>query len=84
MQVDAWSSVLMMNPGRHVFNAYAVLQCGSNFSKIKVQQHYGAQRTLAYGADWCHRADQSPLVATCSFYDKLVHLWQPDLPDIAL
>ncbi|KAK9862036.1 hypothetical protein WJX84_008405 [Apatococcus fuscideae] len=50
---------------------FEVLQCGSNFSKIKVQQHYGAQRTLAYGADWCHRADQSPLVATCSFYDKL-------------
>ena len=58
-------------------HACAVLQCGDSFSAISVHEHYEAQRTLAYGADWCYAIQQDLLAATCSFYDKQVHLWQP-------
>ncbi|KAK9827231.1 hypothetical protein WJX74_011066 [Apatococcus lobatus] len=51
---------------------FKVLRCGSRFNAIYMQQHYGAQRTLAYGADWSYAANQPQLVATCSFYDRQV------------
>ena len=32
--------------------------------------------SLAYGVDWQRHAP-TPLLATCSFYDHLVHVWRP-------
>ena len=35
---------------------------------------YPEQKILGYGADWSRAGDS--LIATCSFYDKSVHLWR--------
>jgi diphthamide biosynthesis protein 7 len=33
--------------------------------------------TLGYGADWCRRRDgEESVVATCSFYDHVMHVWK--------
>lgn len=33
--------------------------------------------TLGYGADWCRRDDgETSVVATCSFYDHVMHVWR--------
>jgi diphthamide biosynthesis protein 7 len=33
--------------------------------------------TLGYGADWCRRSStEDSIVATCSFYDHVMHVWR--------
>ncbi|KAB2633340.1 diphthamide biosynthesis protein 7-like protein [Pyrus ussuriensis x Pyrus communis] len=63
-----------------------------NEDKTEVIETYSKHESLAYGADW-HRDKSfhegkrnSTLVATCSFYDRLLRLWMPesDLQDSVL
>ena len=49
---------------------------------LAVAERYPHQATLAYGADWCAAPPPrarlgAALAATASFYDNLVHLWEP-------
>ncbi|KAL6177480.1 hypothetical protein ACLB2K_049006 [Fragaria x ananassa] len=55
-----------------------------NGGKTEVIETYSKHESLAYGADW-HRGvsfhegkGNATLVATCSFYDRLLQIWMPE------
>ncbi|CAM9739021.1 unnamed protein product, partial [Phaeothamnion confervicola] len=48
---------------------------GGSDSEPAVVARFTDHASMAYGADWCHLAGSS-LVASCSFYDRRLGLWQ--------
>ncbi|XP_057952625.1 uncharacterized protein LOC131146839 [Malania oleifera] len=50
--------------------------------KAEVIETYTKHDSLAYGADWKRQGQRdkrnSPVIATCSFYDRLVQIWMPE------
>ena len=40
---------------------------------------YREHQSLAYGADWCHLESGRDIVASCSFYDHLMNIWNVNL-----
>ncbi|OIW16403.1 hypothetical protein TanjilG_19119 [Lupinus angustifolius] len=64
-------------------NGFAIVAIKGD--KAEVLETYKKHDSLAYGADWQRgEANQEgggtskPVVATCSFYDKLVRVWRPE------
>ncbi|KAL2227975.1 diphthine methyltransferase homolog isoform X1 [Sesamum indicum] len=63
-------------------NGFAIVKFDGN--QVQVVEQYNKHGSLAYGADW-QRGDvsvvgrkKSPVIATCSFYDRLLHVWTPE------
>lgn len=62
-----------------MYNGFAIFRANGASHTFERVESYPYQQGLAYGAGWCHCVDEdgTSLVATCSFYDKLLHLWSP-------
>ncbi|XP_038684027.1 diphthine methyltransferase homolog isoform X3 [Tripterygium wilfordii] len=68
-------------------NGFAVVK--ANGEKAEVVETYSKNKhgSLAYGADWQRRESlqdskrKRSVVATCSFYDRLVRIWMPKYVD---
>ncbi|XP_057475032.1 uncharacterized protein LOC130763098 [Actinidia eriantha] len=63
-------------------NGFAVVKI--NGEKAEVIETYSKHGSLAYGADWqrgqvCQEGKRkSSVIATCSFYDRLLRVWMPE------
>lgn len=62
-------------------NGFAIVNIKENGAEVT--ETYNEHKSLAYGADW-HREEsviagkRNTMVATCSFYDKLLRIWMPE------
>lgn len=63
-------------------NGFAIVKVKG--AEAEVIERYCKHESLAYGADW-HREEpvhggerKNSLVATCSFYDRLLRIWRPE------
>ncbi|CAA6673082.1 unnamed protein product [Spirodela intermedia] len=57
-------------------NGFAIVKLTEQQSPVVVET-YQKHESLAYGADWRKGRSNPAVVATCSFYDKLVRVWTP-------
>lgn len=61
-------------------NGFSVVSVGDETAVVV--ESYAKHDSLAYGADWqrgeCVEDRRDSLVATCSFYDRLLRIWKPE------
>lgn len=75
-----------------MYNGIALLRASDSCGQLSVVEEYKGHGSIGYGADWYRagwaaslkqqgaadqQGQQPCLIATCSFYDRLLHLWSP-------
>ncbi|XP_023763320.1 uncharacterized protein LOC111911806 [Lactuca sativa] len=61
-------------------NGFAIVKVNGS-QEVKVVETYNKHESLAYGADWYRGSIDKKgktVIATCSFYDKLLRVWVPE------
>ena len=59
-----------------MYSGFAVLRADGAAGEVCILEAYTHEPdSLSYGADWCRAAGGGSLAATCSFYDRQLHLW---------
>ncbi|KAG0375814.1 Diphthine methyltransferase [Mortierella sp. AD032] len=61
-------------------NGFHVINYDEGWSTGTIGSSFMDHASLAYGTDWSYaptKGNEPPLVASCSFYDHLLHLWRP-------
>lgn len=63
-------------------NGFAVVKIKGETAEVI--ETYSKHESLAYGADWqrgqlCQEGKRKSVVATCSFYDRLLRIWMPEI-----
>ncbi|KAF9277146.1 Diphthine methyltransferase [Linnemannia elongata] len=61
-------------------NGFHVINYSEGWSTGSIGSSFMEHASLAYGTDWSYaptKGDELPLVASCSFYDHLLHMWRP-------
>jgi diphthamide biosynthesis protein 7 len=56
-----------------------VVQLNNENSDLQILQKFSSHQSMAYGADWLAFQDQTKkveAVASCSFYDRALYLWE--------
>lgn len=75
-----WAPGVVLTACMH--NGFAIVKAKEG-EDIEVLETYKKHDSLAYGADWQRGATREGgrkrgVVATCSFYDRLVRIWTPE------
>ncbi|KAJ4782557.1 Transducin/WD40 repeat-like superfamily protein [Rhynchospora pubera] len=60
-------------------NGFSVVKVGGEREEVLVLERYEKHGSLAYGVDWMkgENARNDSIVASCSFYDRLLRVWKP-------
>lgn len=71
-----------------MYAGFAILEAkphpdGDGPAGLQLVERYPHQAGLAYGADWCPQIgeDGTTVAATCTFYDRSLHLWSYNDPE---
>lgn len=56
---------------------FAVLGAQPAAGALTVLESCSGQEGLAYGVDWWHNARMPSTLASCTFYERSLHLWTP-------
>ncbi|GBB98557.1 hypothetical protein RclHR1_03260015 [Rhizophagus clarus] len=59
-------------------NGFHVIKVEEDIT-MKTTNSFMKHESLAYGVDWDYSDQRTSLIASCSFYDHIIHLWEPTL-----